>query len=93
MRELIRANRRLRAHEFLQMLACLTVRAKAIFTEDTNMRLVSAKFVPRVLAIARNKHSLSVAINRLQEAETGQNFMEGIITGEKTWVYGNGGRP
>jgi hypothetical protein len=42
---------------------------------------ISAKFAPRVLAI---EHRLSVATNLHQEAETDQNFMEGIITGEET---------
>jgi hypothetical protein len=49
------------------------------------MRRDSAKFVPRVLTI---EHGSSLAINFLQEAETDQNFTEGIITGDETWVYG-----
>jgi len=49
------------------------------------MRRDSAKFVPRVLAI---EHGSSVATDLHQEAETDQNFMEGITKGDKTWVYG-----
>ena len=49
------------------------------------MRRDSAKFVPRVLTI---EHGSSVATNLLQEAETDRNFMEGITTGDRTWVYG-----
>jgi hypothetical protein len=49
------------------------------------MRRDSAKFVPRVFPIEQGS---SVAADLLQEAEMGQNFMEGIITGDKTWVYG-----
>jgi hypothetical protein len=52
------------------------------------MRRVSAIFVPRVLAIDQKEHRLSVAINLLREAETDQKFTEGIIAGDKTWVYG-----
>jgi len=49
------------------------------------MRRDSAKFVPRILTIEQGS---SVATDLLQEAGTDQNFMEGIITGDKTWVYG-----
>jgi hypothetical protein len=53
-------------------------------TEDLNKRGGSAKFVPRVLTI---EHGSSVATNLLEEAEADQNFMEGITTGDKAWVY------
>ena len=49
---------------------------------------VSAKFVPCFLTIKQKEHRLSVATDFLQEAEMNQNFMEGIITGDKTLVYG-----
>jgi len=49
---------------------------------------VSAKIVPRVLSIEQKERRLSVATNLLQEAQTDQNSMEVIITGEETWVYG-----
>ncbi|GFG35808.1 hypothetical protein Cfor_03972 [Coptotermes formosanus] len=52
------------------------------------MRCVSVKFVLRVLTIEQKEHRLSVATNLLQEAETDQNFIEAIITGDDTWVYG-----
>jgi hypothetical protein len=55
---------------------------QAVLTEDLNMQRVSASFVSRVSAIEQKEHCL------LQEAETDQNFIEGIITGDQTWVYG-----
>jgi histone-lysine N-methyltransferase SETMAR len=55
---------------------------------DLNMRRVSAKFVPRVVTIEQKEHRLCVTSNLLQEAEADQNFMEGIITRDETWVYG-----
>jgi hypothetical protein len=58
-------------------------------TEDLNTGRVSAKFIPRVLAIKQKEQRLSVATNLLQEAEAEQNFMEGIITRNETWVFGN----
>jgi histone-lysine N-methyltransferase SETMAR len=48
----------------------------------------SAKFDPRVLTIEQKEYRLSVATNLLQQVEMDQNFMESIITGDETWVYG-----
>ena len=61
---------------------------QATVTKDLNMCRVSAKFVPCFLTIKQKEHRLSVATDFLQEAEMNQNFMEGIITGDKTLVYG-----
>jgi hypothetical protein len=36
--------------------------------------------------MVQNEHRLPVATNLLQEAGVDQNFMEGIITGDETWV-------
>jgi predicted O-methyltransferase YrrM len=47
------------------------------------MRRISAKFVSRVLTIEQKEHFFSVATNLLQEAETDQNIMEDIITGDE----------
>jgi hypothetical protein len=35
------------------------------------------------------EHRLSVATNLLQETEMDENFMEGIIIGDKTCIYGS----
>jgi len=52
------------------------------------MRSVAAKFDPRILTVEQKEWRLSVATNMLQEAESEENFMGQIITGDETWVYG-----
>ena len=61
---------------------------QAIPTQDLNMRRLAAKFVPRILTAEQKEWRLSVATNMLQEAESDENFMGQIITGDETWVYG-----
>jgi hypothetical protein len=87
-RQLIRANRQLTVHESSAEVGISYDTCQAILTDDLNTRRVSAKFVPRVLTIEQKEHHLSFATDLLHEAETDGNFMEGIITGDETWVYG-----
>jgi hypothetical protein len=41
-----------------------------------------------LLLVPQKEWRLSVATNMLQEAESDENFMGQIITGDETWVYG-----
>ena len=85
-RELIRANRRLTIREVSVEVGVSYGTCQAILTQDLNMRRVAAKFVPRILTAEQKEWHLFVATNMLQEAETDENFMGQIITGDETWV-------
>ena len=87
-RELIRANQRLTIHELSVEVGVSYGTCQAILTQDLNMRRVAAKFVPRILTAEQKEGRLFVAKNMLQEAESDENFMGQIITGDETWVYG-----
>lgn len=52
------------------------------------MRRVSAKFIPRLLTQEQKECRMSTAENLISEAENIPDFMENIITGDETWVYG-----
>jgi len=86
--ELIRANWRLTIRELSVEVGASYGTCQAILTQDLNMRRVAEKFVPRILTAEQKEWHLSVATNMLQEAESDENFMGQIITGNKTWVYG-----
>ena len=60
---------------------------QAILRQELNMRRVAAKSVPRILTAEQKEWCLSVSTNMLQEAESGENFMGQIITGDEAWVY------
>lgn len=49
-----------------------------------DMRRVEARLVPRVLNVLQKQHRIAVAKEMLS---LGQNVIEGIITGDETWVY------
>ena len=85
-REQIRANRCLRIRELSVKVGVSYGASQAILTQDLNMRLVAAKFIPRILTAEQKEWRLSVATNILQEVESDENFMGQIMTGDETWV-------
>jgi len=52
------------------------------------MRRVSAKFVPRFLIDDLKENRVEISQELLASANGNENFLENIITGIKTWVYG-----
>jgi hypothetical protein len=56
-------------------------------TRNLNMRLISAKCVPRLLNVDQKAHRVSVCTEFKQRATDDSNFISNIITGDKTWVY------
>ena len=86
--ELIGANQRLIIRELSVEVRGSYGTCHAILTQDLNMRRVAAKFVLHILTTKQKEWRLSVATNMLQEAESDENFMGQIITGDETWIYG-----
>jgi hypothetical protein len=52
------------------------------------MRLISAKFVPRLLSDDQKALRVSTCRELKQQARDDHNFIPNIITSDKTWVYG-----
>ena len=59
-----------------------------IFTEELQMRRVSAKFVPRLLTNDQKENRVEISQELLVNANGNENFLKNIITGDETWVYG-----
>jgi len=53
------------------------------------MRRVSAKFVPRLLTDNQKENRVDISQELLANANGNENFLNNIITGEETWVYGH----
>jgi histone-lysine N-methyltransferase SETMAR len=53
-----------------------------------NMRLISAKFVPRLLSDDQKAHHIFVCRELKQQARDNPNFISNIITSDETCVYG-----
>jgi hypothetical protein len=52
------------------------------------MRLISVKFVPRLLSDDQKAHHVSVCRELKQQASDDPSFISSIITSDETWVYG-----
>ena len=49
---------------------------------------MSAKFVPRVLTVKQKQQCLSISLQLHDRATSDSSFLENVITGDETWVYG-----
>ena len=59
-----------------------------ILTADLGLRRVPAKFVPKLLAMEQKQLRLEIAQDMLDYVESDSNFLNTVITGDESWVYG-----
>nr|XP_037281959.1 protein GVQW3-like [Rhipicephalus microplus] len=60
----------------------------SIMTEDLVMNGVAAKFVVKLLTVERKQLHVEVSQDMLDFTSSDPNFMNTIITGDESWVYG-----
>ena len=88
MKTLIMANRRLTVREIGDELGISKDSAHAILTQDLSMRRVSEKFVPRLLSEEQKQVRLDIVQNFLQTTDGNPEYLNTVITGDESWVYG-----
>jgi len=59
-----------------------------ILTADLGLRSVSAKFVPKLLTMEQEQLRLEIAQDMLDCVESDSNFLNTVVTGDESWVYG-----
>jgi len=59
-----------------------------ILTADLGLRSVSAKFMLKLLTMEQKQLRLEIAQNMLDCVENDSNFLNTMITGDESWVYG-----
>ena len=52
------------------------------------MRCISAKFMLRLLTDDHKENHVEISQELLANANSNENFLKNIITGDETWVYG-----
>jgi hypothetical protein len=52
------------------------------------MRLIAAKFVPRLLSNDRKEQRVAICSELKEQTKKDPNFISIIITGDESWVYG-----
>src|SRR5215475_1605402 len=87
-RELIRSNRSLTVREVAEEVSISKTVCHEILTENLGMHRIAAKFVPRLLTGDQKQNRVDVSQELLDRANDDDNFLENIITGDETWVYG-----
>ena len=81
-------NRRITARELADEVEVSIGSVHTIFTVDLDLRRVSAKFVPKLLTMEQKQLRLEIAQDMLNCLESDSNFMNTVITGDESWVYG-----
>jgi hypothetical protein len=52
------------------------------------MKLVRAKFVPRILTPEQMEQLLSISLELRDRVTSDPNFFQNVTTGDESWVYG-----
>ena len=87
-REKVLKDRRLTVQEIVAEVGISTGSVHSILTEDLNLRRVSAKFVPKLLTEQQKELRKEISEDMLDLANHDPEFIETIITGDETLVYG-----
>ena len=88
MRSVIRENRRLTVREVAEEVGICKSSCHTILTEKLKMHRVAAKFVPRLLTEEQKQNRVTVSQELLDRSNADENFLQNVITGDETWVYG-----
>ncbi|XP_068201628.1 histone-lysine N-methyltransferase SETMAR-like [Palaemon carinicauda] len=79
---------RVTIREIAEEVGISTFSAHSIMTEDLAMNRVAAKFVPKLLMAEQKELRFEVLQDMLDSTNRDPSFMNTIITGDKSWVYG-----
>jgi hypothetical protein len=81
-------DRRITVRELAFEMGVSTGTIHSILAGDLGLKRVSVKFVPRLLTIEQKQLRLEIAPDMLDNANSDPNFLNTVITGDETWVYG-----
>ena len=87
-KNLVRGDRRLTVREIAEEVGISKDSAHEILRADLNMRRVPAKFVPKLLSVEQKELRVEVAQYLLDTTSTDPEFLNTVITGDESWVYG-----
>jgi len=60
----------------------------SILIQDLGFRRIAARFVPKLLTSEQKQLRLEIAQDMLKIVDSDPNFLNTVITGDETWVYG-----
>ncbi|UYV71165.1 hypothetical protein LAZ67_8001971, partial [Cordylochernes scorpioides] len=86
--KMILANHRITVREVSENLNISIGSCHSIFINDLGMRLVAAKFVPKLLNCDQKQHRMNITNEMLDSVRDNPNLLQSVITGDEAWVYG-----
>lgn len=87
-REMVLNDRRITIRELSDALALSFGSVQSILKDDLNMRRIAAKFVPRLLSNDQKESRVIACTDLKEQLKNDPRFMEKVITGDETWIYG-----
>ena len=87
-RALVMQDRRVTIRELAEEVGISTGSVHSIPTNDLATWRVSAKFVPKLLTMEQKQHHLEVSQDMLDYANSDPEFLNIVITGDESLVYG-----
>ncbi|XP_065281329.1 protein GVQW3-like [Dermacentor albipictus] len=81
-------DRRVTIREIAEELGIITFSAHSVMTEHLAMKRVAAKFMPKLLTVEQKQPRVEVSQDMLDSTNSDPDFINTIITGDGSWVYG-----
>ncbi|XP_022239456.1 histone-lysine N-methyltransferase SETMAR-like [Limulus polyphemus] len=85
---MVMRDRRVTIREIAEEVGISTFSAHSIMTKDLAMKRVVAKFVPKLLTVEQKELRVEVSQDMLDSTNSDPDFMNTIITGDESCVYG-----
>ncbi|KAJ8949356.1 hypothetical protein NQ318_012019 [Aromia moschata] len=86
-KSLVLENRYMNVRKLSQECDISTMSTRGILSDILGMKRVAARLFPKELYVLQKEHRKQVALDMVSRADSEQNFMKRIITGDETWVY------
>jgi len=87
-RTLVMQDRHITVQEMADKIGISIGSVHTILTADLGLRRVSMKFVPKLLTMEQKQLRLEITQDMLDCVESDSSFLNTVITGDESWVYG-----
>jgi hypothetical protein len=85
--ELIHEDRRWTIHELADTVG-VGYSVCQILTENSDMRRIAVKFVPRLLTNDQKQRLVNMCLELREKANEDPAFISSIVMGDESWIYG-----
>jgi hypothetical protein len=75
-------------HDIFSIVGVSYETCHCILSDEISMRLIAAKFVPRLLTDDQKQHQLEVSMDLKEHVSNDPDFLSKVITGNESWIDG-----